>query len=71
MVSSNSHPQVGDFSGDYPPGGYLKEIPKDEWGRDFIYKAWVGDKSHTILLSWGADGEAGGEGIDADLRVEN
>ncbi len=53
----------------YEPGGYLEttEIPKDGWGRDFIYELSPESGKPFVLKSLGADGEEGGEGYDADL----
>jgi general secretion pathway protein G len=45
----------------YLPDGAL---PKDSWGNDFIYRS---NGARYELISLGADGEAGGEGADADL----
>jgi len=47
-------------------GPYLSEdVPPDPWGNPYQYSP----KSRTaiILYSLGADGETGGEGIDADV----
>lgn len=54
----------------YNEGGYLKkrEIPKDPWGREYLYVS-PGDHGNDYeLMSYGADGEEGGEGEDADLK---
>lgn len=53
----------------YEPGGYLDttEIPKDGWGRDFIYELYPESGKQFVIKSLGADGEEGGEGYDADL----
>ena len=46
-------------------GPYLsREVPKDPWGRDYLYS---GDNSEFDLMSHGADGVSGGEGDDADI----
>jgi general secretion pathway protein G len=49
-------------------GPYLdEELPTDAWGRPFQYKS-PGDEGRDYdLISYGADGRAGGEGIDADI----
>ena len=55
----------------YEPGGYLEttEIPKDAWGNDFIYFQPDPDSDRPfVIISYGADGEEGGEDYDADLR---
>lgn len=47
-------------------GPYLAEdIPLDPWGYPYQYKPK--DSTSIILYSFGADGKAGGEGIDADV----
>lgn len=53
----------------YEEGGYLEttEIPKDGWGRDFIYERYPESGKPFVIKSLGADGEEGGEGNDADL----
>ena len=54
----------------YRTGGYLQKssIPLDPWGRAFVYKR-PGDRSGRAfdLYSLGADGEEGGEELDADI----
>ncbi|MGC4114473.1 MAG: type II secretion system protein GspG [Myxococcales bacterium] len=39
----------------------------DGWGHDFAY---VGEKDHYVLTSYGDDGESGGEEAAADIVVE-
>lgn len=52
--------------GVWPEGGYLRSVPLDPWGRAYLYKM-PGDKGAYDLISLGADGEPGGEGVDADI----
>lgn len=48
-------------------GPYLaKDLPADPWDRPYVYKS-PGDTRDFDLLSYGADGRAGGTGEDADL----
>ena len=47
-------------------GGYLATLPQDPWGNPYIYAA-PGQSAPFDLISYGADGVAGGEGVDADL----
>ena len=50
-------------------GPYLrKEVPQDPWDRRYIYKA-PGEVNPTgyDLISYGADGQQGGEGEAADI----
>ena len=54
-------------------GGYLKSttIPKDPWGNEYRYLQ-PGTKGGAYdLYSFGADGETGGEGADADIGSWN
>jgi general secretion pathway protein G len=50
-------------------GGYLEttDVPKDGWGRDFEYQRYPETGGAFVIISYGADGEPGGEGLDADL----
>lgn len=45
---------------------YLEKLPNDPWGRPYQY-ANPGVKSEIDVFSLGADGQAGGEGKDADI----
>ena len=54
-------------------GGYLKAttVPKDPWGNPYRYMQ-PGTKGGAYdLYSLGADGEVGGEGVDADIGSWN
>ena len=55
---------VNQWNGPYMP----KDIPKDPWGRDYIYR-FPGEHQATSpkSSSLGADGQPGGEGINADI----
>lgn len=49
-------------------GPYLKKkfIPKDPWGNNYVY-VYPGEHGDYDILSYGADGNAGGEGEDKDV----
>jgi general secretion pathway protein G len=49
-------------------GPYLQmDIPNDPWGHPYLYK-YPGDHGdEPDILSYGADGQPGGEGINADI----
>jgi len=53
----------------WPPGGYIETttVPKDAWGRDFMLELYPETGKAFVIKSLGADGEVGGEGINADL----
>ena len=46
--------------------GYIRILPKDPWGNDYQYVI-PGENGEYDLFSKGADGEIGGEGINADI----
>jgi general secretion pathway protein G len=42
-------------------------VPKDPWGRAYLYEPPGPGNPHPRVLSYGKDGQPGGEGDDADL----
>jgi general secretion pathway protein G len=50
----------------WKPGGYLEKLPKDPWGRPYVYLN-PGVRGEVEVMSFGADGQAGGSGPDADI----
>ena len=50
------------------PEGYLKKLPTDPWGSPYLYEK---TGSSYSLISLGADGQEGGEGVDADIRLND
>lgn len=57
-------PSTGPAAPNWRP--YLDKLPSDPWGRAYQY-ANPGVKGEVDVLSFGADGQAGGEGADADV----
>ncbi len=53
----------------YPPAGYLdkRSLPKDPWGRPYIYLVPGRSSEPFEILSYGSDGEPGGDGTAADI----
>ena len=47
-------------------GGYLPVLPTDPWSNPYIYQS-PADGAAYVLTSLGADGAAGGEGVNADV----
>ena len=49
-------------------GPYLdKDVPKDPWQHDYVYK-FPGDHGDLPdMTSYGADGQPGGDGVNADI----
>lgn len=52
----------------YSPDGYIKSLPTDPWGSEYIYER---DGEAFSLFSLGADGAEGGEGLNADIRYDD
>jgi general secretion pathway protein G len=50
-------------------GGYLETttLPKDAWKHDFVYQLSPESGKPFVIISYGANGEEGGEGYDKDL----
>ena len=48
-------------------GPYLrKELPLDPWGNPYVYES-PSEHGEYAIMSYGADGMPGGEGIDMDI----
>ena len=59
-----SKPTVGPVPPNWKP--YLEKLPNDPWGRPYQYLN-PGIKGEIDVMSFGADGQAGGEGKNADI----
>jgi general secretion pathway protein G len=57
-------PTTEPVPGNWKP--YLDKLPSDPWGRPYQYLN-PGIKGEVDVLSFGADGQAGGEGNNADI----
>jgi len=62
-----SKPTIGRTPKNYSPSGYLPKVPKDPWGSVYVYIS-PGKHGAFDLISYGADGAAGGSGGDADVN---
>lgn len=68
LESLVTKPTGGRECRDYPANGFIDgEVPKDPWDGDFIYES---DGRTYNIYSLGPDGEAGGEGNDADIFLK-
>ena len=63
LVQKPSTPPV---PGNWKSSGYLEKLPKDPWGHDYLYLN-PGLHGEIDVMSYGADGQQGGDGYDADL----
>jgi general secretion pathway protein G len=62
-------PSVGKLASAWREGGYLEKgrVPKDPWDNEYVYLC-PGIHGDLDLVSYGADGETGGEGKDMDIN---
>ena len=63
-------PEVGKLAKNWREGGYLEKgkVPKDPWDNEFYYLGPdVTGGGDFEIISYGKDGEEGGEGENADI----
>ena len=65
-----NQPTIGRIPTRYKDGGYIRRIPNDPWGNPYVYLS-PGVYGDYDLLSYGADGQPGGEGDNADIANWN
>ena len=65
LVKKPSDPSIKNWR----PEGYVKQLVKDPWNRDYVYQSPGTNGAPFDLFTLGADGQPGGEGSDADLNV--
>ena len=63
-------PETGEPPRNWKSGGYLDRLPKDPWKREYLYLN-PGLHSEIDILCYGADGQPGGEGTNADIGSWN
>ena len=51
----------------WKPGGYIERISKDPWGNPYVFTFPSTHGKAYDLCSLGADGQPGGDGINADI----
>ena len=59
-------PSSGPAANGWKSGGYVDKLPKDPWGNPYQFMS-PGLKGEVDVFSFGADGQAGGAGNDADI----
>jgi general secretion pathway protein G len=59
-------PETAPVPPNWKPGGYLERLPKDPWQSAYQYLN-PGLKGEIDVFSFGADGQPGGTGKDADI----
>lgn len=62
-------PESGEIPKNWRKGGYIEKgkISKDPWGNEYIYLC-PGSHEEYDIISYGADGEPGGEGKNQDIK---
>ena len=61
-------PSTGDRSEAYLRSSIdSTELPLDAWGNEFVYIAYPESGKPYVVISYGADGDEGGEEYDEDL----
>lgn len=67
LQSLVTKPNVGRTPKRYATDGYLKKLPKDPWGCDYVFYS-PGLQGHPYeIYSLGSDCKEGGEDLDADI----
>jgi general secretion pathway protein G len=64
LQALRAKPTADPVPGNWKP--YLDQLPNDPWGRPYIYLN-PGVKGEVDVMSFGADGQTGGEGKNADV----
>lgn len=64
LAALAAKPSTGNPAANWRP--YVDKLPNDPWGRPYQYM-FPGVNGEVDVLSFGADGQAGGEGSDADV----
>ncbi len=60
-------PASGPAASHWKAGGYLPKVPVDPWGAPYKYTVPSPQGAEFEVLSFGADGTAGGDGKNADI----
>ena len=65
-----TRPEQAPAPPNWKPNGYLERLPKDPWGSPYQYLN-PGLHGEIDVFSFGADGQPGGTGIDAEIGSWN
>jgi len=70
LMALIEEPDIEPIPRNWKKGGYLnsEEPPKDAWGNEYIYRSPGSEERDYEIISYGADGKEGGEGINADIK---
>ena len=66
-------PQTPPVPSNWQEGGYLdsRQVPRDGWGHEYVYFCPGPRGEPFLVLSYGADGQPGGQGDNADITNED
>jgi len=72
QLNNSQYPETLDVLAEELPGGYEpvypEGIPRDPWGNEYHYFYPGTHAAKFDVVSYGADGQPGGEGEDADVN---
>jgi general secretion pathway protein G len=68
LLALVERPTVAPEPVNWASGGYLVVTPQDPWGASYVYRS-PGQSGRFDLISLGADGELGGDGVNADIQL--
>ena len=60
-------PDIAPIPKNYRDDGYIRRLPEDPWGNPYQYRRRSAHGGQFDIWSFGADGQEGGEGNDADI----
>jgi general secretion pathway protein G len=66
LAALTARPSQAPLPPNWKPNGYLERVPRDPWGHPYQYLN-PGLRGEIDVYSFGADGQPGGTGIDADI----
>ncbi|MBF0290876.1 MAG: type II secretion system major pseudopilin GspG [Nitrospinae bacterium] len=66
LEALSAKPDKEPFPKRWKTGGYLEILPKDPWGNQYQYLN-PGQHGEVDVFSYGADGQPGGEGFEAEI----
>ena len=66
-LDNQRYPTTGPAANGWKEGGYVERLPKDPWGNAYQYLSPSIHGGEVEIMSYGADGQPGGTGEDADI----
>jgi general secretion pathway protein G len=66
LTALTNRPTNGPAAPNWKSGGYIDKLPKDPWGGQYQYLS-PGVRGEVDVFTYGADGQPGGAGADADI----